>query len=359
VSQRVVAFLGKMAISSSSGVTASSNQALWVYGRSTDFTSTVLREGGPLLGSRIKVIHALTTRTKAGGQGNGAVSIGTEDQIALRVTLMDGRTALGAVSPSEGLTIPYVSGGMALGDGIDDTVGYGVGARWQSFGTPVQNHASGALCFLGTIKPNTGTATHLNNVAIFSENDTTLVLTKRFALRDSAGITGGLFSGFCDPVSAGNGALAFIGKMAARASAGIGAGSNDGVWYHDGSALELLAREGSRPPGVPYGARWKSFSTLALPDGSGPVFVAALERGRAGITSANDKGIWVRDRTGKVQKLLQKGDPIKGQEITSFQVLGAVPGSPAQTRSFNNRGEWLIQATDASGDTHLLYFQVP
>ena len=169
VSESAVAFLGKLVLSSSSGVSESSDQGLWIYDRDTATTSLMIREGDVLLGSKVKMIGALATRTKAGGQGRGVMTSSSEDQIALRITLTNGKTALGVVSSPGGLSFPYQSG--------MSTVGFGTGALWSSFGLPGQNSPAGALCFLGTVKPGTGTATATNNIALFSEDDVTLSLT--------------------------------------------------------------------------------------------------------------------------------------------------------------------------------------
>ena len=120
-----------------------------------------------------------------------------------------------------------------------------------------------------------------------------------------------------------------------------------------------MAREGAQPPGVLTGARWKSFNTVALPEGRGPIFVATLEVGRAGITTGKDKGVWATDSAGAVKKLIQEGDPIGTSKVASFQVLSTVSGSPAQTRSFNSAGEVVMQVTDTTGGTHLVHVAVP
>lgn len=351
VSEGAVAFLGKLVVSPAAGVGTASDQGLWIYDRDTATTSLMIREGDVLLGSKVKVISALATRTKAGGQGRGVMTGGNADQIAVRITLTNGKTALGVVSSPGGLAFPYQSGLAA--------VGYGVGALWSSFGLPGQNSPAAALCFRGIIKSGTGAATTKNNIALFSEDDVTLTLTKRYGLQDSAGIRGGVFSGFSDPVNGSGGTLAFIGSMASNSAAGITSSSNDGVWYHNGTALSLIAREGAQPPGVTMGARWKSFTTVALPEGRGPIFVAKLVTGRAGITTAKDTGLWATDSAGAIKKLIQEGDPIGASKVASFRVLSTVAGSSAQTRSFNSSGEVVIQVTDTKAGTHLLHVVVP
>ncbi|MBL9117206.1 MAG: hypothetical protein JNJ83_19525 [Verrucomicrobiaceae bacterium] len=350
VSEGAVVFLGKLVVSAAAGVSTASDTGLWRYDRETATTSLMMREGDALLGSKVKLMGALATRTRAGGQGRGVMTSSSEDQVAMRVTLTNGRTAMGVVAAPGGTTFLYPQGSGAPNYGA---------AAWASFGLPGQNSPAGAICFRAKVVPGTGTATSRDNLALFSEDDDTLTLVRRCYLSGSAGIAGGVFSGFSDPVNAGGQKMAFIGSMANNSAAGITSGSNDGVWFYNGTALTLVAREGAQPPGVVTGARWKSFTTVALPEGRGPIFVAKLQTGRAGITTAKDTGLWATDSAGAIKKLIQEGDAIAGSKVASFQVLTTVPGSPAQTRSFNNRGDVVIQVTSAIGETHLVHVVVP
>ena len=65
------------------------------------------------------------------------------------------------------------------------------------------------------------------------------------------------------------------------------------------------------------------------------------------------------DSLGQVKKLIQEGDAFGSSTVRSFKALLPLTGSPAQTRSFNNNGEVVMQVTDAAGGTHLLHVAVP
>jgi uncharacterized repeat protein (TIGR03803 family) len=347
VSEKSVAFLGRMKLASGL-VTSASDQALWVYNRVTATTIMVLREGQPLLGSKVKGFSALMTRTGASGQGHGVENDGTVDQIVVRVTLADSRTAIGTVAADGSLSFPYVLEGSAPGYGID--------ATWSALGLPVQNEV-GAMAFVGTVK--VGNVTTASNTAIFTENDTTFTLSKRLARGDFAGLGAAVFSGFSDPVNAGNNRLAFVGNMATDSFLAITSASNGGVWHQNGYTLRMVAREGSNPPGTTAGTKWKTFTSVALPQDRGPLFLATLARGPGQVTAARDRGLWATDSTDTLHKVIQEGDPIGTSRVASFQVLSTVNGSQSQTRSFNDNGEIVLQVTDIKGGTHLLHVSVP
>ncbi|MBL9117207.1 MAG: hypothetical protein JNJ83_19530 [Verrucomicrobiaceae bacterium] len=347
LSTNSVAMLGKMKLQASV-VTAASDQALWVYNRNTTAWRLTLREGDALMGSTVKVIGALVARTAAGGHGRGVVNNSGMDQLCVRVTLADGRMAAGIVRADGSFSFPDVVNGSAPG--------YSPDAVFSSLGVPVQNSA-GAVSLLGTVRGST--VTTANNVAVFTEDDTTFTLTKRLTKGDLAGLSTGVFSGFKDPVNGLDNAFAVIGSMAPNPAAGISAGTNDGVWYHNGSALGIVALEGAQPVGAAAGAKWKAFTSLALPEERGPIFCASLAIGPGKVTAAKDKGLWAVTRAGVLQKLMQEGDAIGSSKVASFQAINVIPGSPAQTRSFNRAGDVVMQVTDAAGGTHLMHVGVP
>ncbi len=341
-----------------SGATPTTDVGLWVYDRGTSSLALALREGDALLGSTVKSFAALVARTGTPGQGRGVAFDSEEDRAVARVTLADNRQALGIIHQDASSTFNYVAAA--------DAVGYGTGAKWQSFGLPTQNSASAAKAFVGTVKDKTGTATTLNNVAIFAEDDATHTAARIVSKGDATGVSGGVFSTLRDPASAGNQRVAFIATIKGNPLAGITAANDAGIWHRDNSLLSLVAREGAQPAEAPVGAQWKAFTSLALPEGNGPIFVATMHSkigtvspGPGGITAANDTGLWATDSFGALRLLLQEGDAIGTSTVQSFVALSSVLGSPAQTLSFNNNGSILVRATDATGVGHLLLITVP
>ena len=340
-------------------VTTLNDTGLWVYDRAAPALTLALREGGALLGSTVKTFNALVARPGSGGQGRGAESDGDEDYTVFRAMLADGRSTVGYVDMLGAVTPLYTSG--------DGAVGYDSGALWLGFGLPTQNAAASAMAFLGTVKSGTGTATSANNVAIFAEEDATYAPARLVSKGDAAaGVSGGIFSALKDPVSAGNRSVAFLGTMKANGTT-ITSADDAGIWHRsDSSALALVARENAQPPEAPAGAKWKAFTSLALPEGRGPLFVASMHSkigttspGPGGITTANDIGLWATDSNGALRLLLQEGDVIGTSTVKSFTVLSTVAGSPAQTRGFNAGGSVVLKVTDMTGAQHLVQIAVP
>ena len=340
------------------GATTLSDSGLWVYTRATSTLAFALREGDAMLGSTIKTIHALVARPGSAGQGRGVENDGGQDYTQVRVTLADNRQALANVAQDGVVTTSYIAGG--------DAPDYGTGAKWQSFGLPTQNSVSAAAAFLGTVKAKTGTATTANNVAIFAEDDHHIA-GKIVAKGDAAPGTVGTFAAFKDPVSASGRSVAFLGTMKTDAVATITTANNDGLLrYQPATGLTFIAREGAQPPEAPLGAQWKAFTSLALPEGRGPIFAASMASkigttspGPGGVTTANDVGLWATDSFGALRLLMREGDAIGASTVKTFTVLSSVVGSPAQTRSYNNTGGVIVRVTDATGAQHLVHIAVP
>ena len=339
---KTVAFTATLA-----GVPASVNTGLWMHDRASGATTLALKEGAPMLGSSLKTIAALVERPLSPGQGRGLASDGSSDFAAVSVTLADSRQAIATIS-NGGVVFSYVAGG--------DAAGYGLGARWRSFGLPAQSEGSAALAFVGKVRTGTGTATVANDSAIFvGGSDTVKIIAKGDA---AAGVEGGTFAEFKDPVSAENSSIAFVGKL--TSSPETRSANNDGIWYFDAvNGMRLVVMEGTQPPDMPAGTRWKSFDSIALPFGGSPMFVATMHSKRGIVSGANDAGLWGTDSSGALRLLLREGDEIGASTVKAFTVISSVIGSPAQTRSFNKAGSVIVRVTDTVGAQHLLHIAVP
>jgi hypothetical protein len=114
---------------------------------------------------------------------------------------------------------------------------------------------------------------------------------------------------------------------------GVPAAEDTGVWVYRNGVLELLAREGSEPPGA-AGTRWKKFESLTVIEGRGPAFTAKLAAGNIQLEQGNDRGLWVSDSEGELRLLLREGDLVAGKTLRSFSLLQPLAGSPGQRRSW-------------------------
>jgi hypothetical protein len=151
------------------------------------------------------------------------------------------------------------------------------------------------------------------------------------------------FIGFGDPVVGLEGRTAFI----ARTSASAGAPALASVWYAPaGAAARKLAGVGEAAPG---GGTFAAFTSLVLPDGaaSGPAFGALLQAG-AGITTANNVGLWVANAEGTLRLLLRTGQKfvVNGRERTvkSFRALTPVSGAAGSARGYDD-AQFQVSAT--------------
>ena len=175
------------------------------------------------------------------------------------------------------------------------------------------------------------------------------------------GVPGSIFTSFKDPVNSPTSAdVAFLGtsKVGKVGSAGL-------WWQPEGSALSLVALQGLEPVCGPAGAKWRSFTSLTLPGGLGPVFTAILEKGPAGsagpggITSANDVGLYAIDSAGTLHELLREGQTLGTKTVKVFNVLKAVAGSAGATRSFNNTGAVVVLVTYGDGTSAIVRINIP
>jgi hypothetical protein len=194
---------------------------------------------------------------------------------------------------------------------------------------PTQNAVSSAQAFVGTVKAKTGSATSANNVAIFAEDDVDYAAARVVARGDAAaGVSGGFFSTLRDPVSAGSRAVAFSATM--KTTAGITSANNDGIWCSDDvDGLRLVAREGGQPPDAPVGARWKTFASLAMWE-SRPNYYYPYPEAPEPLPPVLASPLFIGTMESKT--------------------AGVSPG-PGGVTTANDTGLW---ATDSRGDLHLI-----
>jgi uncharacterized repeat protein (TIGR03803 family) len=332
-------------------VSGADDAGLWIIELGGGTPRLALRKGQALLGSKVKVIAALTSRPGSLGQGRALTSLtGTDVSVAVRVTLANNLQVVGSADASGAVEFAYRAGETA------SAFGGAPPARWLGFGLPTQN-ASGALAFLGAAKPGVGGVTKFNDVAVLAEDDATFAAARLATKGESApGGSGGRFSGFQDPVNASGGGVAFLGTLAADKAARISGANNLGLWWRrSGSELGLVVRVGSQAPQTATGTLLAGCASLCLPEGGwGPLFVgtlsnqsAALPAGASNrVTASNKTALWGVGQDGTARLLLRTGGTDSaGRVLQGFEVFQAVAGSPGQARSFNARGQVIYRAT--------------
>ena len=129
-------------------------------------------------------------------------------------------------------------------------------------------------------------------------------------------------------------------------------GTRDRRWHvrtHDDGVVRPFFTPGTPAPGT--SGTWGKVRALAAPEGMGPLFTATL--------GDRSTGLWAVDSLGQTHLLLRRGGSLAGKTVRTFRALTAVPGSLAQTRSYNERREVLAQVTATDGTQHLVLFAVP
>jgi hypothetical protein len=157
-----------------------------------------------------------------------------------------------------------------------------------------------------------------------------------------------------DPVIADDGSIAFPASLAHNK------GTTAALLWKDGNEpLRLLAKAGQSAMELPAGAGWKSFPSLGIAAGRGPMFVGNLAPGRGGVTRANATGVWAADFTGSLRLLFRTGDVFIGRNVKRFTILGSSSGSKGVTRSFNDSGQVVWRATFTDGSSAIVQTEIP
>ena len=351
-----IAFTAKLI---GTGVIAANDEGLWNYEVSSTgetVTKLLLRKGQNLAlrggpAKRVKALTALAPMDGAAGHGRGAVPAG----VSAKVEFTDGTQAIVDVG-GDGV----VRDVAVTSDTVPDT-----DARLARFGLPVQN-ILGDTIVLAALTSRTN-----NSALIFAPDGGAQSLVVREG-DDVPDIEGAVFNAFKIGVVNEAQNFAFIGQAIGR---GVNLLNDDGLWYLGQSgagpgtgAPILVAREGDQAVGAPSGAKWESFRSIALPDGSsGPVFLADLvvplasRPNPAKVTASNDTGVWAVDSNGVLRLIVREGDIFPGSTLTirAISLLGNVAGSPAQTRSYNARAELIYRATLSDGSEAIAKARVP
>ncbi len=301
---------------------AAKDMGLWVWTAATG-TKLALVEGafvnlgaGP---AALKSFQALTSVNGSFGHGRYDAGAPALD-VRLSFADPDRTTAIGTVAADGSVRVTQRSGQtdpngrVPVSFGLPSSPGQGLGAMAVTTFAP--DAARGI------------TPTSMVTIYDFEEG----------AIRAQQGMAApgaepATFKRFLDPV-AGFGFDGGRVQFFAASLAGAARSGDSGLWAFT-SSLALVAREGAEPPGAP-GTKWKSFTSLSVLEGRGPMFTAKLASGTAKVTAKNDTGLWATDSTGALRLVFREGDAVAGKTMRSFDVLDAVAGSPGQRRAWTN-----------------------
>lgn len=315
-----------------------------IYGRwNGDATSTLLLSTGQtLFGNKVTAFTPLTLPATASSPGQ----IAAGDDLLLQVSFKNHTQALVLFNNGSPASL------VKSGDPASGIVG---GGRYLTFGKPALS-AGGAYAFRTKLAgPGLSAG---NNVGIFSGNGLGQPVKLLQTFDPAPGLQGVYLADFKDPVINSDGSVAVVATL--RGVHVTEANRSAILYIPAGGAPTIVARTGASPTGLPVGAQWQSFVSLALPDQLGPVFTANLKAGLGGVTPANAFGAWALDGNQGLDLIAWQGGTLAGQpNIRSLDFLTCAPKSPEQPRSFNAQKTLVYRAMLSGGIQQIFTISVP
>lgn len=319
------------------GVVSSANDTALI--RITGANSAVLlaRTGTPVANSIVRKLTVLQPAQASAGQGRWHAST----DVLAKLTLADKRVILVKLGPSGSSTTLLQT----------NSASSGIAAALGTLGIPA--YGGPGIAVLATKSPQPG---------ISKANDLTLLRslngTAFTELLGESVLPEG-FSAFSDPVMNSAGGILFLGT---RRAALAGNPPINALWHvtAPGSIQSIAAIGGAAADSggnVVADTVWSKFTTFALPESMGPVFVAQV-KGRA-VSAKTRTGLWAVDSQGTTRELLRTGQTIGAKQLASFTLLNALPGSFGARRSYNGTGSVAVLATFSDRTKSLLRIDVP
>lgn len=241
------------------------------------------------------------------------------------------------------------------------------GAVPVAFGIPDVKPEGGTPVVKATLKTGIAGVTSATDLAILDYQGGIIAQEGQAA----PGVDGAAFQSFLDPVCGSGPEEQSIAAFIATVINRTGSPKKlTGIWKQipdataDSPALQTVALQGEQAPGTE--GYFDAFRSLAIVEGRGPVFTASLRRVRKEITAANDLGLWATDSTGAVRLLAREGDEVivsgETKVLKSFEVLGAVSGSPGQGRAVSPGDELarvIYRASYTDGAQQIVTVSIP
>jgi len=238
---------------------------------------------------------------------NALVSANSSGQIAFRTVL---KTTRGVSSATKYGIWMWDGAQLALiVRGGDQAPGTPTGVVFSEPKAPLLRDAM--LSFYATLTP-TGSVTSSNDTGIWVLENGAVTLLAREGSPAPGAPLGAVFN-LLPETLAGNDQGDLIFTATLREGPGITTSNNDGIWARSpatANALTLIASEGSPAPQTPAGVVFTAFDTAVVSGGGREAFTANLLDGNGGVTTANDRGLWMRSTTGQLALVLREGDTI-------------------------------------------------
>ena len=196
------------------------------------------------------------------------------------------------------------------------------------------------------------------NAAVFSEGFSSFAVAARKGSAAPGTLAGVNFASFSTPLLNGDGQVAFTAGLS---GAGVTLTSDTGIWSQRGGVLNLVAREGSQAPGAAAGINFSTFASPVLNSASQMAFTATLTG--AGVTTANDGGIWAQGLGGDLRLVAREGSPLEvspgvNRTIAELHFAGGATTEDGRRVGFNDLGEVAFLATFTDGSSGLFVSDV-
>ncbi len=298
----------------------------------------------------------LETNLASTGQGKEHVVVASGDRrVVLVLSFTDGTQGVvsGLITAATGVASGFDQTYATSGQSVDTYAGalapVLADANWGLFRSAGWDQGGRFFGFIGYMAEGAGGVDAFSNAGIFADLDPGQTVLQ---LREgSVAPGGGTFRDFFELVTGTSDyEFAFTGDVRGD---GFNSGNNLGIWAKRGMAFELLARKGNTPD-LLSGAKWKDFLSLALPAESNPMFVATLQLGSGGVTTANDQGLWMVTSLNQVRLALREGQNINvggaTRTVSRFWVLRVGSSVASSNRNFTPVGvvKAMVQFTDGS-----------
>ena len=229
--------------------------------------------------------------------------------------------------------------------------------------------------FVATLTIGLGGVTASNNVGIWDDNSSGGGQLIARAGSGAAPGTTANFVSFGDPVYNNNEEIAFRATLKVATGQATSTTAT-GIWCDSGGSPALVAQQGvTSAPGCPGGATFSAFNQLALANQGGPnnqggvILLATLNtNSAAGVSTANNLGIWAVDSTGTLQLIVRTGDILNvgtseapvNKTVTGLAFLPALSYVNGQSRSFTQgTGDLVYLATFSDKSTAIFRVTFP
>ncbi|HEX6961026.1 MAG TPA: choice-of-anchor tandem repeat NxxGxxAF-containing protein, partial [Lacipirellula sp.] len=170
------------------------------------------------------------------------------------------------------------------------------------------------------------------------------------------GVPGGQFAAFGAPLLNDADSILTAATLAPGVG-GVTASNANGLWMFHAGGSTLLARTGVG--GVPNveEAHFAEFNSLALNANDTVALDATLSAGVAGVTEADNEGLWLFSSAGNVM-VAREGGALAGRTIADLEFAGGSGGGDGRRRALNDSDQLVFRATFTNGDEGLFLYNL-